>query len=49
MSRSASRRRCFALAERRLVPEGSAEGLATARVEAPGLAVEGWKTASSPA
>jgi hypothetical protein len=33
----------FSLAERRLEPAGSAAGLATARVEAPGLAVAGWE------
>jgi WD40 repeat protein len=36
------------LTERRLVPEGSAEGLAAARVEAPGLAVEGWEDGFEP-
>ena len=30
------------------MPEGSAEGLATARVEAPGLAVEGWENGTEP-
>lgn len=38
----------FVLSERRLVPEGSAEGLTTARVEAPGLAVEGWRGGTEP-
>jgi WD40 repeat protein len=38
----------FALAERRLVEEGSAEGLATARTAAPALVVEGWKNGYEP-